>query len=520
MNSLYDAYLEGRPEVRNNFDKQPESLFSIRTDDSAWAPGAVQAVNELQGALGGCKGDLSGLEPVVVTGQQPGLFTGPLYTILKAVSAIQIARRLGSPDRSVIPLFWNASDDHDLVEVQTAHFLGLGEKVVSYTYTPDCNEVPHKDVSMFRVPLSPVLHHYIESAATACRNSGNAAEVRDFLHDSLNQSQSVSAWFSRLMAGLFRNTPLRIFEPHRESARRASLPVLRREIQCPLESTRLLVESGKQLAALGFDVPIKKDAASCNFFVEEDGRRRKVLYSNGRYILHGVERIWSVDEMLALLESEPRRFSPNVALRPVVQQLLFGPVAYVAGPGELAYWSQLKPLFSFFDLSMPIVYPRVRAMCVTGKLRKFLNEYHLDIPAVARNKDVLFHALKGTDGTLLIDTFRQQRPDIEGALESMAASLRNASSAPGLGKAVASFLAHSHFRLERLERAVFYADEESRRRVEGHLERLRNAFYPLGKPQERVFNVFSFLFREGFGLIDRMLNELDCTKSDLQEMDL
>lgn len=520
MNSLYAAYLEGHPEVRKNFDTPPESLFSIGTHERAWAPGAARAVNQLQGALGTWKGELYGMEPVIVTGQQPGLFTGPLYTILKAVSAIQIARRLGNPDREVIPVFWNASDDHDLVEVQTAHFLGRGEKIASFTYAPDSKEVPYNDFSMFRVPLSPILHDYIETAAAACRNSEDTSEVCEFLHDSLNQSSSLSGWFSCLMAGLFRNTPLRIFEPHQESARLAAVPVLRREILCPLESTRLLVESGRQLAALGFDVPIKKDVSSCNFFVEEGGRRRKVLFKNNRYMLHGVERTWSVEEMIARLESEPWRFSPNVALRPVVQQLLFGPIACIAGPGELAYWSQLKPLFSFFNLSMPIVYPRISAICVTEKLKKLLEGYRLDMSSVVRNRDVLFHALKETGGNPLSGAFLRQRPEIEGALDAMAASLRSMSSAPGLEKAVASFLAHSRFRLEKLERAALYADEENRGRVEAHLARLRNALYPLGKPQERVFTVFSFLFREGFGLIDRMLNELDCTKSDLQEMEL
>lgn len=520
MNALYDAYLKGDIDVREKFDKTPESLLACRPSEGTWAPGAAQTVNEIQSALGTPGNDLSGTEPVIVTGQQPGLFTGPLYTILKAVSAIQLARRLGTPGRAVIPVFWNASDDHDLAEVQTGHFLGRGERIISFTYAPDSDVVPHRDISMFRVPVAPSLHAHIDSAAAACRNSEDVTGISDFLHDTLHQSTSVSAWFSSLMAGLFRDTPLRIFEPHHERARRAALPVLRQEIESPLESARLLLEGGKELAAAGFDVPIKKDASSCNFFLEDGGRRRKVLFKNNRYALHGTEHTWSVDEMLALLESEPWRFSPNVALRPVVQQCLFSPVAYVAGPGEIAYWSQLRPLFAFFNLPMPIVYPRVSAVLTTTKLQGFLAKYGLDMADVARDKDTLFKALKATSDSSLTGAFRRERREVEGALEAMAACLRRESSSPGIEKAVASYLTHSRFRLEKLERAVLYAEEEHRRGVEAHLARLRNAFYPFGKPQERVFTVFSFLFRDGFRLIDRMLNELDCTKQNLQEMKL
>ena len=520
MNALYDAYLKGRSDVREKFDKSPESLLICRPSAGVWAPGAAQAVNEIQAAMGTTKDVLSGAEPVIVTGQQPGLFTGPLYTILKAVSAIQLARRLSTPGRAVIPVFWNASDDHDLAEVQTGHFLGRGEKIVSLTYEPDCVALPHNDISMFRVPVAPILHAYIDTAAAACRNSEGGTEIRDFLHDTLDQSASVSAWFSSLMAGLFRDAPLRIFEPHHENARLGALPVLRREIECPLESTHLLLESGKQLAALGFDVPIKKSAFSCNFFVEDDGRRRKVLFKSDRYVLHGTEHAWSVDEMLGLLESEPWRFSPNVALRPVVQQCLFSPLAYVAGPGEIAYWSQLRPLFSFFNLPMPSVYPRVSAVFYTSKMKGLLAKYCLDMADIARDKDALFQALKATSNSSLPAAFHRQRREVEDSLDAMAACLGRESSSPGVKKAVASYLTHSRFRLERLERAILYADEENRRGVEAHLARLRNAFHPFGKPQERVFNVFSFLFRDGFGFIDRMLKELDCTSHDLQEMEL
>lgn len=520
MNPLCDAYLAGHPEVCARFSSSPESLLERGVRENAWAPGAVESVNGLQHELGLSGKLVSGNEPVIITGQQPGLFTGPLYTILKAISAVQLADRLSDQGVKAVPVFWVASDDDDLVEVQTAHFLKRGEDILSLTYTPDPELVPHADIPLFRVPLSPLLHQFIDSACDACRTSEYADEVRGFLYRSFEGAPSLSGWFSRIMGGLFEETPLRLFEPHRDRARLAAVPVLRKEIEFPLESTRLLAESGRQLRSLGFDVPIKRDEYACNFFVEDHGRRCRVHFRDNRYLLYGTGRMLSVEEMLALLESEPGRFSANVALRPLVQQLLFNPAAYVAGPGEIAYWAQLKTLFSFFELPMPVVFPRISAVFTTAKLTGLLTSYRLNTRDLAGDTKVLAHALRESGDTPLAETFYRERRTVEDALTKMASSLLDVSGAEGVEKAAAAFLARSGFSLDKLERALLYADKEKRARVEGHLTRLRNAFYPLGGPQERVINIFSFLFREGLPLIGRMVRELDCTKTDVQEMNL
>lgn len=519
MNGIYDAYLNARPDITARFAAAPETLITKTIQPGRWSAGLAEAVNGFQRELGVEKAALTGSEAVIVTGQQPGIFTGPLYTIYKAITAIQAARHLASGGVPCVPVFWTAGDDHDFEEVRTAHFLTRKDEVLSFSCTGGVSCGRSADIPMHAMSLSPDTHRLIDKAADLCRNSDATAEVRDFLHASLDQSPTVSSWFSLIMARLFKETPLRLFEPRLEAARIAAMPVLRREIESPLESTRLLMESGKELESLGYKPPIHRGEKAANFFIEEDGRRKKVRFIDGRYLIAGSKKGYSVREMVALLESAPEKFSPNVALRPLVQQILFNPEAYIAGPGEIAYWAQLTPLFTFFELPMPIVYPRIQAVITSVKTKRLMDSWNLELKDLAGNAKLIDRILKSGPEDASLAALSEKRPLVEKAVGELACAVLGDSPSVNIQKAVDSFISHTRFRLEKLEGALLYADHEKRAAAEARLSRLRNILVPLGTPQERVFSVFTFLFRDGWPFMGRMLEELDWTRRGLQEME-
>ncbi len=520
MNSINHAYRNGHAGIRDQFTTPPEALGKLSHQTQGWPHSLAQAVTTFQKELSVDKAPLSGEELVIVTGQQPGLFTGPLYTILKAMTAIQAAESIHSQGVPCIPVFWVAGDDHDFEEVQTAHFLDTRDALFSLTYTTDDPGIQTGDIPMYRMPLSGQLHTLIDTAATRCRNSEQTPGVREFLHDSLGQSRSLSHWFCLLMARMFSDTPLRLFEPSLPEARTASVSVLRKEIEAPLHTTRLLLEEGKKLEAMGFQAPIQRDEHACNFFLEVEERRRKVLFKQGRYWVRESETPYSVEDMATLLRESPERFSPNVALRPVVQQSLFSPVAYVAGPGEIEYWAQLKPLFALFEVPMPIVYPRLHAAITSTKLRQIMERYGLLIHEIMGDTDLLPRMLQTDRDPDSRDTFLIDRTQMESAVDQFVANITASSPLSPYKRAADAFHRNMQFQLQKLERAFLYADKERRTVAESRLNRLRNTLYPLGMPQERVLSPFSFLFHYGWPLIERMLSELDYATTNLQEMEL
>lgn len=520
MNTLYEGYMKGLPAVRAQFAEAPESLFDQPLKSRRWASGISEGLNRYQSLLGVEKAPARGDEPVIITGQQPGLFTGPLYTLYKAITAVQLAEEFEQRGQTCVPVFWTAGDDHDFEEVRTAWFLNRRHEVLPLTYQPDDARYQTGETPLYRVPLSRQIHTLIDAAADACPNSEQTPAIRDFLHETAEQAVSVSHWFSMLMSRLFSHATLRIFEPHLPEARQAAMPIFRKEIETPLQSTRLLIETGMKLDSLGFSAPIQRDPTACNFFVEVDGRRCKVIFEDGRYSVGKREMVLSTGEMLDLLDTAPERFSANVALRPIVQQFLFSPAAYVAGPGEIAYWAQLKPLFSFFDLEMPVVYPRIRAVLTTIKINKILRRHDLSIPDVLAGNTLLSSMLAQETDAPTVRAFSANKSAVQTALEHLVTAVQNADNTGVANKASETFRRTIEKELDRFERALLYADKEKRAVVEERLARLSNTLLPGGKPQERVFSVFSFLFEYGFPLIETMLKRFNPAEKGLQELEL
>lgn len=517
MTTIQEAYSQGHAEILSRFAAPPETLQNRKARPGKVSPALAQHINRFQKDLGTEKSPLTGSEAFIVTGQQPGYFTGPLYTIYKAITAIQGAQHVSTAETPCIPLFWTAGDDHDFEEIQTAHFLNKKKEILSLS-CPDIRSTP--DLAMHAAPLSQETHALIDQAAQQCQGSMAGEEVLHFLHSSLDQSSTIADWFSRLMARLFQNTNLYLFDPGLETARQLAAPVLYREIDAPLESTRLLIQSGEALAALGFAVPIHRDEQVVNFFIEEGGRRKRVRFIDGNFLVAGNRRPFSLRAMHQLLTDAPEKFSPNVALRPLVQQQLFQPEAYIAGPGEIAYWAQLAPLFAAFELPMPIVYPRIQGRIITAKTKERLEAWSLDVAELSRGRraHALRHVLTRMGVTDTQQRFEEERPALEKTLRTFADTLRGDTPTQHVEKALRAFITHTKHRLDKLETALHYADQEKRNLAETQLMELANFFLPLDAPQERVLTIFTFLLKEGWYFMERLMDELDWTRSDVQEI--
>jgi len=516
MRDFLDEYGSGAPDLMAFYTASPETLWEANPSRVSWEPALADAIRAYQLDLGG-ETRFRGDEAVIATGQQAGIFTGPLYTIYKAITAIGLAERFnertGTP---CVPLFWVASDDHDFEEARTAHFLTKSHETLALTYEPqtDITGLP-----MYRVPLDESIHALIDRAAAETRGSEYRAEIAQFLHESAEASVSLADWTARLLKRLFRDTPLIVFAPHLPAARHAAAEIFEKEIRDPLSSAALLNAAGEKLRGLGFHPQIVKRDDECCFFVEVDGRRSKVTFENGCYaeLGRGVPR--EIDDLVALLRSSPEYFSPNVALRCIVQQHLFPVAAYVAGPGELAYWAQLKPLFERFSKTMPIVYPRARATLTTAKLGALMEKLGLGMSDLSRPLDqVIEKAMMAGNHSPSTGRVRERRTAIEKAVETLAAELRAKNPS---GSAVASkMLDRLKADFDKLERTLAYSDRARVETVQKQVSRLCNTLMPFRKPQERVYTLFSFLFEHGWNLIPKLIKEIDVDSFSMQEIEL
>ena len=218
----------------------------------------------------------------------------------------------------------------------------------------------------------------------------------------------------------------------------------------------------------------------------------------------------SQEELLGLLASAPQRFSPNVALRCIVQQALFPAAAYVAGPGEIAYWAQLKPMFAFFGLPMPIVYPRASARLCPTKILQLQENLGVTPEQLSAPPEALLTAALGhTADNPALKTLREDTPGMTDTMDALVERLEMGGATTDTLQAARAWKKRSMEGLERVEKILARQDERHVAAVEKQLKRLRETLAPDGKPQERVYSVLSFLFAQGEELIPKLTRSLD-----------
>lgn len=516
MRDFWADYIAESPDLMPFYARPARTLFTSLPKTQRWDPALVDAVSSYNEELGG-RAVFSGDEAAVVTGQQAGLLTGPLYAVYKAATAVLLARKLQARSgRLCAPVFWVASDDHDFDEIRTAHLLTKSHEVLSLRYEPS---IAVDGLPANRVPVEGSLHAVIDSAAGQTQGSEHRNAVATFLHESLDASASLADWTARIMARLFRDTPLIVFAPHLPEARALAQPVIERAVREPLLVSQLVNETGERIEDLGYPRAVVKGADECAFFLEVEGRRCKVVFDNACFRIPDTDRVFAPEEMASLAASDPGRFSANVALRCLVQQQLFPAVAYVAGPGELAYWGQFKQLFEVFGQEMPVIFPRARCILSSTKLNQLQTKLGLTREDLAQAPDVIADAVlrRMTDEAVktivaehrgaIMDAWRRFGVDLDTQSKTAAAMAEKAAG-------------RIEQEIERIERALMEGDTARVAAVRGQVTRLCTAFFPLRKPQERVLNIFSFLFEYGWDLVPRLLKEIDIESFAVKEIEL
>ncbi len=513
-NSIRDAYVLGAEVVLPFLGGPPSRLWETPPATAELDARLAEEIAEFNVAMGGNRPDLAGPLAVISTGHQPTLFTGPLYTVYKAITAIQATKRIEDQHGiRCVPLFWIAGDDHDFEEASSVYVLTKKNEAHQLQYAPEYTEGRPLDT----IHLDASLEALAEEMAAIVPGSEFRDDVLNELLDSLKHATSMTEWMARLLARLFRETPLVLFVPSLPRARKLAADIMRQEIEQPVESARRVNAGGAALEELGFTAQVVKGDADCNFFLDVGGLREKVTYDNGAFVAAGDR--YSHDELLAELDSDPSRFSPNVILRCIVQQHLFPTAAYVAGPGEIAYWAQLATVFQQFDLPMPVVYPRSSAVLTTIKLNKLLNKYGLTPGQLGQDPDSLVeHALAAESKNPVMDVLAKTRTSVEEALGELGAATEKL--APNATSAAERLADRTRSEFDRMERALLRSDAQKVATVRQQIERLCNALAPMRKPQERMFTVFSFLFEQGWDFIPRLAQELNLDEFGLQEIEL
>src|SRR5271168_4725920 len=317
----------------------------------------------------------------VVSGQQVGLFGGPAYAIYKAVSAIQIAQELTHAGVDAVPVFWMATEDHDLDEVRTSTWFHQGRLT---RFELPGNGDAGKPVG--GIALGTPVQEMVHEAARILTAAGGEF-VAGIFRESYGAQETYGSSFGKLFTRLFAEQGLILLDPLDARLHRVAGEVLRKAVEEREELNEALLARGKELDKAGYAAQVKVTAKSTLLFGMEKGKRQPIAVSGGKFVCG--EQSWTKEELVRAVQVETEKFSPNALLRPVLQDFLLPTAAYIAGPAEIAYYAQAEVIYGKVLGRMPVILPRAAYTILDAKAEKLLRRYGLKVEDVWRGSQEL-----------------------------------------------------------------------------------------------------------------------------------
>ncbi len=458
----------------------------------------------------------------VLTGQQAGAFGGPLFTLLKAITAIQLARRTSREQHAeVVPVFWVDAEDHDWEEVASCTVLDPG-------FQPHTITLPKPEGAGERSVASLVLDARVEQTLDALARALGESEFSEWLFSSLRAAYrpgvGMADAFARWLETLLGPHGLVVYDSSDPAAKPLVADLFARELGAAGRTATLAKAAGDALTDRGHQPQVIPQPDSVALFMLTggltgglttgpavgpngglDGARRPIRRQGDQFVAG--ERTFTLDALTEQARTSPDLFSPNVLLRPLVQDTLFPTICYVAGPSELAYLGQLRDVYASFGIPMPLMYPRATATLVDSATARFLGKYDVPLEEFQPQDESALNRLLGSQ---LPQSVEQAIKDAEDALRRAMERVIDAMPAvdPTLAGAARTTLSKMEHDLRGLQNKMIQAAKRRDETLRRQFIRAQAQIFPLGHAQERTLGIVYFLNRYGPAAIDRLLSEL------------
>jgi bacillithiol synthase len=436
----------------------------------------------------------------IVTGQQAGLFTGPLYTIHKALTVIKLAQCLRDQGVEAAPVFWVASEDHDYDEVNHCRVIDRDGHLKQIRYEASGHKA---DEPVGRVELCEGINANIDELVASLAASEFMPSLERDLRESYAPGVGFADAFARLMARLFRAYGVVLLDPLDEELKQVAAPLYIEALEKSSDIARALVARSRELDEAGYHAQIHVSDDMAPLFIMDEGRRAAITQHEGRFTVKGSGRSFSIDELVELATRCPDCFSPNVTLRPVVQDYLLPTAAYVGGPAEIAYFAQLRAVYETLGRQEPCVLPRASFTIVEGRHQKTMKKYGLELqdffeglhPAVTK---VVEQSLDRNTA----DAFTETERTLNERLDKLKEALKQTDST--LSDPLETARSKMMYQVEHLRTRFIHASAHREQTVYRQIERAATTLCPDKNLQERELNVYYFLSRYGPTLIEEL----------------
>ncbi|MEM1322173.1 MAG: bacillithiol biosynthesis cysteine-adding enzyme BshC [Bacteroidota bacterium] len=429
----------------------------------------------------------------IVTAHQPSLFTGPLYYIYKITSVLHLTQTLNEhyPDYQFVPVFVSGAEDHDFEEINHVRLFNKRLEWQSGEQGPVG--------AMKTATLQPIL----EELKEVLGNGENAVHIYDIIHRCHTENTHYGPAANALAHELFKDQGLLVLNMSDARLKRLFIPVLKEEL-VNQPSKALVDAEGNRLEEAGFRQQAM--AREINLFYLSEQSRERIVFENGQYEVLNTSLHFSPEAMLQELEARPERFSPNVVMRPLYQELILPNLAYIGGGGELAYWMERQTQFDHFGINFPMLIRRNSVLWIDKGSSKKRKKLGLDIIDLFADSDQLVRQFvhRQSDEPLHLQEEKQQFQALFETIKTKATQVD-----PTLAKAVAAEASRQFKAVEQLEGRLVRAEKQKHETALQQIRGLKEKLFPANGLQERHDNFLAFYLRYGTAFFEVLREALD-----------
>jgi bacillithiol synthase len=504
-----DRFYDGSPFTAETYDRLKQQIKSFQTNRKA----LVDVLLRQNKAFGAGNETLENIQRLsdpetlaVVTGQQVGLFSGPAFTLYKALTAVRLSQSLNARGVKTVPVFWLATEDHDLEEVAQIYTLNDDYEAI---HLHDPGERPAPQSPVGRVKLTEGIAGLLDRLESLLPPGDERIQLLQDLRGAYQPGTTWSQAFAEFLTRLFGRWGVILLDPMDETVHGLAGPIYQKVLRQANEYRSLLQERSTELLNAGYHAQVHIAEDSTLLFAEREGNRLPVhsFGGSGQRFSIGGSQSASIEELESEIRDKPLKFSANVLLRPLVQDTILPTIAYVAGPSELAYLGQAQVLYSAIGRPMPAVFPRCGFTLVDRRVERWMEKYQVAVEDVWLGQD---HLAQRIASTAFSKGWSERFDQTERDLTELLSRLRK--DIEVLDPTLVDTLNHAEEKIQyqveklkgKLTRSVLGRSEVLAR----HEQALLHAIMPEKELQERLVSGVYFLGRAGYGLLDRLLEQI------------
>ncbi len=445
----------------------------------------------------------------IITGQQPGLLGGPLLVFYKILHAIHLARNLSQAHNiPILPVFWNASEDHDPNEINQIHWISKDKNLTPFEWPlPTEPSQPYFTIPISQCPLDELMNQIKSSI----QSTGHSDSVFNTIDACFQKAETYPDFFDQLMWTLFENDGLIIIRPEESFLREQSRAVIQREIENPLLASQSINQLSEKIESVGLTPQIHKRSDRTSFFLLHNNERLP-LYTTEQGFKDQHGNVYPKKDLLDKAKHHSNLFSPSAILRPVIQDAVLPTVMSVLGPNELAYHFLLDGLYNIHNIPRPALAPRFGATLFEVRDMRLLDKYELSPHDLQQDANALSKKLLKSQRWEATSTSREQA---EQTIEAYFQEIKEQAQTidPTIIKVLDKNLNKIKKEINNSDDLLIRRENERNQVILNHIQNLQAHLLPNGTGQERIHNIFTYLIKYGFDF----LHDLKSSTQSFQE---